>query len=141
MTNFVGVDVQTGYVEVVKYVETGVITEIYSCSVPDTLALNDTITGPSIPAGCTLLDVMVDVPDLDSSTGIVFSVGIAGSTAKFITGSTTAQAGGVQRANVAGTVGYTPTSNTPVFATITTAATGTKAAGSFVIAITYTASP
>lgn len=141
MANWTATDVQTGAVETPKYVHVGAVAEIYSVAVTTSLALNDTITGPVLPAGCTLIDVILDCDDLDSngSPAIKFDVGISGTAAKFISASTVGQAGGVQRSNVAGTTGYTPTSNTPVIAKVNTAA-ATAAAGTVRIGILYTAS-
>jgi hypothetical protein len=141
MANTNATNVATSQVEAVKYVQTGVVTEIYSAAVTTSLAANDTITGPSIPANCTLLDVILDADDLDTGTpAIKFDVGVSGTAAKFISASTVAQGGGVQHANVAGTVGYTPTSDTAVIAKVNTAA-ATAAAGTVRLAIVYTASP
>lgn len=135
-------NVLTGTIENPKYVEIGIITEIWKVALGTTLALNDTILGPVIPAGTYLDNVVIDTGQLDSngSPAIVFKVGFTGTTAAFITGSTVGQAGGIQAANVAGTVGYTSTTNTTLLATISTAAATAKA-GTFVMKVTYTASP
>ena len=139
MANINATNVVTGAVENPKYIQAGVITEIYSAAVTTSLALNDTVTGPKIPANCTLLNVILDSDDLDSGTSIKWDVGISGTAAKFISASTVSQAGGIATANVAGTVGYTPTSDTAVIAKVNTAA-GTAVAGTIRIAIVYTAS-
>lgn len=139
MANINATNVVTGAVENPKYIQAGVITEIYSAAVTTSLAQNDTVTGPKIPANCTLLNVILDSDDLDSGTSIKWDVGISGTAAKFISASTVSQAGGIATANVAGTVGYTPTSDTAVIAKVNTAA-GTAVAGTIRIAIVYTAS-
>lgn len=141
MANINATNVVTGAVENPKYIQSGVVTEIYSAAVTTSLALADTVTGPKIPANCTLLNVILDSDDLDTngSPTIKWDVGISGTAAKFISASTVSQAGGIATANVAGTVGYTPTSDTAVIAKVNTAA-ATAAAGTIRIAIVYTAS-
>jgi hypothetical protein len=86
--------------------------------------------------------VTIDCDQLDTngSPTIKLNVGISGTAAKFISQSTVAQAGGIATASVAGTVGYSPTTNTPVIVTVQTAG-ATKAAGTIRIAVRYTASP
>lgn len=147
MATWTMTNVLTGAVELPKYNDTGMIVEQYQVTLTTALANGDTIVGPTLPAGCYLSNVKVDTKSLDSGSGIVFKVGYTGALAAFITGSTVGQAGGIQSANVAGTVGFTyapgsppiPT-NCPILATITTGA-GTAVQGNFVMEITYTASP
>lgn len=143
MATFIATDVLTGAVEVTKYVEIANVTEIYTIALPTTIVSGDTIKGPTIPAGNYLVDVIVDVDDLDSngSPTIAFEAGYTSHLGAFIaTGNTTAQAGGVQHANVAGTVGFTATTDTQILVTLT-ASPATGQAGTMRIAAVYTASP
>lgn len=78
-------------------------------AVTTALADNDICKLAKVPAGHVITDVLIDCADLDSSTGLVFDVGIlnAGQTdlessQNFITSSTAGQAAGVVRADVAG---------------------------------------
>jgi len=80
------------------------------CSVSATYALaaalviDDLIHMVKIPAGATLLDVILDVPDLDTdvSPAITLSVGYTGALEAFISQSTVGQAGGIVRLSVPG---------------------------------------
>lgn len=142
MANWQTRNVLTSAVEGPKYNQIGLVTEIWSVALTTALANGDTILGPTIPANTYLFDVAVDVGQLDSngSPTIAFEAGYVGALGAFIVGSTTARAGGIQTANVAGTVGYTATTNTQVVGTITTGAATAKA-GTWVFRVTYTANP
>lgn len=122
--------------------EHGGIVQIVTAAVANTLAQNDTIVGPSIPAGCYLTDVIVDATDLDSdgTPTVAFTVGIAGSLAKFISASAVATTGGIARMNVAAAAGYVPAADTPVLLTITATATAPEA-GTIKMAVLYTQAP
>lgn len=147
MATIQGVNVNTGAVELPKYNDSGVTNQIYVANVTTALAAADVILGPVIPANTFITGMKVDVDKLDSagSPAVTFELGYinAGTTtaAAFIaTGNTTAQAGGIQSANVAGTTGATFTNNVTIAATITNTA-GTAVAGKFRISADYTASP
>lgn len=141
MATFAAVNVLTNAVEGVKYNATGNTSEIWSAAVTTSLASGDTITGPSLPAGCYLVDVVVDTDDLDSATSITFKAGYSGALAAWIAdGNTTMRTGGIVHANVAGTVGYTSTSDKQLLVTITATA-GTPVAGTVRLGLIYTASP
>ena len=133
-------NVLTGAVEGPKYTEIGGISEIWKVSLTTALANGDTILGPTMPAGCFLENVSIDVGQLDSGTGISFTAGYTGHLAAFISASTIARTGGIQGANVAGTTGFTSTSNVQLLVTITAAAT-TPVAGTMVLKFSYTANP
>lgn len=140
MANWQATNILTGAVEGPKYTEIGTIDEIWSVTLTTSLANADTILGPTIPAGTYLTSVTVDTKSLDSSTGITFECGYTGALGAFILGSTVGQGGGIQGANVAGTVGFTATTNTQLLVTITHAAT-TAVQGVMVIKASYTANP
>src|SRR5271165_4558910 len=128
MANWQATNVLTGAVEGPKYTEIGTIDEIWSVALTTALASGDTIFGPTMPAGCYLTNVTVDTGSLDSSTGITFEAGYTGHLAAFIAGSTVGQGGGIQGANVPGTVGFTATTNTQILVTTTHVATTPVAA-------------
>ncbi len=114
MATITAVDVNTLAVEGVKYNATGITSEIYSAATTTTLASGDTIVGPSIPAGTFVTDVVVAWTDVDSATSFTWECGYAGTLAAFVaTGNTTGQANGIQHANVAGALGYSPAADTP----------------------------
>lgn len=124
----------------VKVLASRDITVVGSYAITAALALNDVIVGPSIPAGATLLGVRIDVPQLDTggSPALKLDVGTSGTAAKFISASTVGQAGGIATASVAGTIGYQPTSNTPVQVKVNTGPATGATSGTVVIAVTYT---
>jgi hypothetical protein len=55
-----------------------------------------------IPAGATLLDVLLDMSDMDAGTDMALSVGYTGALTAFISSSTIGQAGGIARLSVPG---------------------------------------
>lgn len=140
MATLQAVNILTGTPEGAKYNASGDTSEIWTCPVTTALAINDIITGPTIPAGCYLGAVQVAFTDVDSATSILFTVGYAAHTADFITSSTVGQAGGIATMNVPLALGFTATTDTTVLVTITATA-GTPVAGTVRIRISYTASP
>lgn len=134
-------NVLTGTTEGAKYNATGNTSEIWAAATTTALAVTDTISGPIIPAGCYLVDVLVSWTDVDSATSFVWGCGYVGALAAFIAaGNTTGQATGIAHANVAGAVGFTAATNTTVLVTIGATA-GTPVAGTCTICVIYTASP
>lgn len=141
MATIQAVNILTGTTEGQKYNATSVTSEIWTAAVTTSLASGDTISGPTLPAGCYITDVIVDTTDLDSATSSTFECGYTGALAAFIAdGNTTMRTGGVVHANVGGTIGFTATTATTVLVTITATA-GTPVAGTVRIALNYTASP
>ena len=141
MATIYATNVLTGTTELPKYNATGSITEIWVASLTTALASGDTIVGPTMPAGCYLENVVTDWDDIDSGSGATFECGYTSHLAAFIaTGTTTPASGGIQAANVAGTVGFTSTTDTQVLVTMTGTA-GTPVAGKVRIKLSYTASP
>lgn len=119
-------------------------TYTFAASGTPTLHTNDTITMATIPAGVTVLQVLLDCDSLDSngSPTIKLNVGDAGNTSRYISQTTIAQAGGYQVPNVNGGTGYSPTVNTPLLVTVQTGATGTvPASATCRVSISYTADP
>lgn len=139
MATWQAVNVLTGAVEKPKYNEICVVAEIWTVTLGSSTATGDTISGPVLPAGTYLMDVKTDWGALGS--GATQEAGYASHLAAFIAASnTTPAAGGIQGANVAGTLGFTSTTDTTILVTLGgtfTAASSTK----LTIAITYTANP
>lgn len=135
-------DILSGAVEKVKYVEIANVTEIYTAAVTTSLASGDLLLGPYIPAGCYLVDVILDATDLDSavSPAVTATVGISGTLGKFISTQTLGTTGNVFHMNVGGNLGYAPTTDTQVQIAITNTA-GTAVAGTINLGLVYTASP
>ena len=142
MANTNATNVKTGSLPAVKSMPQHLVCNTVTAAVTTSLAAADTITGPSIPAGAYLIDVILECTDLDTNgtPTIAWNVGISGTAAKFMSAVTTGQSAGQSRPNVAGVVGYSPTSDTPGIATVSTAA-ATKAAGTVVLSIIYTNDP
>jgi hypothetical protein len=140
MATVQAVNILTGTTEGVKYNATGVTTEIWTAAVTTALATSDIISGPTLPAGCYITNVVISVTDIDSATSSLMTVGYTGATAAFISSSSVGQAGGIASANVAGSIGFSATTDTTVLVTITATA-GTPVAGTVRILLSYTASP
>lgn len=98
------------------------------------LVINDVIQGALIQKGSTIVDVMVVVSDLDTSTGITLDVGYGTDPDYFIAASTIGQTGGVARASAATALPLTLTTNDTVDVLVKAApTTGTTA---FTVTIT-----
>ena len=145
MATWQATNILTGTTELTKY---GLydVTELWVAALTTAYASADIVSGPTIPAGAYLTDLVIDVDSLDTSTGVTFEVGYTntGTTqaAAFIaTGNTTARSGGVAYPNVAGSYGFSsPTLNSTVQMKITAAATTAKA-GSVRFKLTYNYNP
>jgi hypothetical protein len=74
-----------------------------SYAITAALVINDVIQMVKVPAGATVFDVLVVVPDLDSNGTplITLDVGYGGDPDYFIAAATTGQAGGLVRATAA----------------------------------------
>lgn len=140
MATWQAYNVLTGAIEGPKYIEIGACIVIWRAALTTSFTVGDTILGPSVPAGVYIDNFAVDVDQLDTGAGVLFTVGTAALPAQFISSSTGAQTGTIVSANVAGTLGATFTTTTQIIATITHAATTPKA-GNFRFKIAYTASP
>lgn len=132
--------------------------EISSFTITAAFVINDIVQFLKIPSnpaitnnGPVIHDVILDVPDIDTSTGIVLAVGDSTTADRYITGSTIGQTGGIARMNNAGALGYAPfASSFNTYTTVsyseyiiqmkvTTAATGTAATtGTIKLAVSYT---
>lgn len=139
MATIQAVNVLTGSAELGKYNATGDTSEIWKAATTTSLALNDVISGPIIPAGTYLRGVSISWTDVDSATTFSWTAGYSGTAAAFISTSTVGQSAGIATMNVATALGFTATTDTTVLITIT--ASATAVAGTCVIAVSYTASP
>lgn len=92
------------------------------------LALNKTVGLFVVPKGFVLTSLAVPVTDMDSGTALVFAIGDAVDDDRFITGATTAQAGGTNTTLAATGLYYEFTADTEIVWKTTTAA-GTPVAG------------
>lgn len=107
-----------------------------------TLTSGDTFVGPTIPAGVTVTEVLLDVDKLDGggSPAIVLKVGDATTANRYINASTVGQAGGYQVPNINGATGYVPAANAPVIITVSTTANGAVPASANVrLLVSYSA--
>jgi len=90
----------------------------------------DVVQMVKIPAGATVLEIIMDVPPLDTSTGLVWAVGDGDSAERYMTGQTAGRssAGGVARLGVAGSSQYASyTADDTIDFHVTTVASGTAA--------------
>ena len=109
-----------------------------------TLAANDTFTLCTVPAGCYITGITLDVDKLDSggTPTIKLNLGDAGNAARFILQSTVAQAGGYAIPNINGGMGYLYAANTPLILTVQTGAAGAVPASANVrVIVNYSADP
>jgi hypothetical protein len=117
-------------------------------TVLDTLSINETLQMVPLPEGCVPVDCILDCDDLDSSTGIVLSVGVLTSALSnlessmdLITHTTVAQAGGIARMDqkTGPRIAADQTTLRYIGVKVTTAATGTKAGGTVGLTLMYRA--
>lgn len=82
----------------------------YSMAVPQTgMLVGDILELAYIPPGCRVTNIIIDIDDIDSGTGVVFDVGIMSGKwqdegartcgNEFVSGATTGQTGGVVSAS------------------------------------------
>jgi hypothetical protein len=109
-----------------------------------TLGVGDIIKGPTVPAGAKIVDVTIDTGDLEGNATslLTLNVGDGTTAARYLSASTVGRAGGIDRMSVAGSLGYSYTTDTPILVTVLAAAGTamlTSSAVTFKIAVTYTA--
>jgi hypothetical protein len=117
---------KAGSGQMAKTLPQGVYVESSTYALTGALVVNDVIQMLKVNAGTTVLATTLITDDLDSggSPAVVLAVGDGTTAGRFITGSTVAQAGGIQATNAAG-VPYTYTVDDTVDVKCTTApATG-----------------
>lgn len=106
------------------------------------LDLNDTFDIGRLPRGAKVLDVILYVTDMDSSTAGLISVGDAGSTGRFISSASIQAAGAIRAGNNATSAALCAahtayTAETLIYGTVTTAP-GTAVGGTISATLLYT---
>lgn len=105
-------------------------------------ALNDLVQMMTIPAGATIVSVVLDSDKIDTNgtPTMKFDVGDGTVANRFLAASTLPQTGGAAVANVAAAYGYNYAANTPLFVKVNAAA-ATFAAGTVRLLVEYTMDP
>lgn len=118
----------------------GVISVTATYTLTAALALNDVIEMVQMPAGSTVVEVILSATDLDTggSPNITLAVGDGADTDRFITASNIGQTGGLTRLNAHTGHGYTY-SNADTIDVLVAAGPATGATtGSIVLTVLYT---
>lgn len=125
-----------------KFNPTGVIAVCASYAFATAPSLNDLVQLMQIPAGATMVDVILDSDDLDSNgtPTVTFDVGDTTTAGRFIAASTAPQAGGVVHATVAASTDYPYAANTWLYLKVHAAA-ATFQAGTVRVTALYTMDP
>lgn len=140
MTTYLSNKAQPGVAP--KFVPAGAIAVCASYAFASAPSLNDLVQMMTIPAGATMVDVILDSDDLDSNgtPTIKFDVGDATTANLYIAASTVPQAGGVAHAAQAASTAYRYAANTPLYVKVNTAA-ATFQAGTVRLTAIYTMDP
>lgn len=125
-----------------KFNASGSIPVYASAALTTALGVGDTVQMMTIPAGATIVSVVLDSDSLDSNASktIKFDVGDATVANRFLAASTLPQAGGAAVANVAAAYGYQYAANTPLYVKCNTAA-ATWQNGTVRLLVEYTMDP
>lgn len=125
-----------------KLNHTGSIPVYASASLTTALGVGDLVQMMTIPAGATIVSVVLDSDKLDSNASptIKFDVGDGTVANRFLAASTVGQAGGAAVANVAAAYGYQYAANTPLYVKCNTAA-ATWQNGTVRLLVEYTIDP
>lgn len=120
----------------------GLICEVVSYTLTANPVVNDTIAMFVLPANSRLLDMILDVDALDTTNSVVIAAGTSATPTLFISGATIGRsgAGGIQHANLNGTVNYTSTSDQQIVIKFTTAPTGLNSTAVLRLAAIYSMS-
>lgn len=120
----------------------GLICELTSYTLTANPVVNDTIDMFVLPANARLIDVILDVDALDTTNSVVIAAGTSATPTLFISGATIGRsnAGGIQHANLNGTVNYTSTTDQHLVIKFTTAPTGLNSTAVLRLAAIYTMS-
>ena len=103
------------------------------------LVINDVVQMVKIPAGARIHDVTLATDDLESSgTASVVAVGDGDNDDRFITGSTIARAGGIERINAVDGVLYEYSAEDTIDFKCTTAPTTGATSGTIRLVVRYT---
>ena len=125
-----------------KFNHTGSIPVYASASLTTALGVGDLVKMMTIPAGATIVSVILDSDKLDSNASptIKFDVGDATTANRYLAASTLPQAGGAAVANVAAAYGFQYTVDTPLYVKCNTAA-ATWQNGTVRLLVEYTMDP
>jgi hypothetical protein len=96
-----------------------------------------------IPAGATVLDLILDASDLDSAAGneLTLSVGYTGALEAFISQSTIGQTGGIARLSVVGGTQKNFAAADTIQVSATAGAEVAQASGTIKLTVLYTMDP
>lgn len=123
---------------VTRFLPTGVVAVVAEYDLAAALVLNDVIVGPTIPAGATVLQVILDSTDVDTGTpAVLFDVGDASVAARYISQSTVGQGGGIGTSAVAGAI-HDYAADTAIQITVHTAPATGATTGTIRLAVLYT---
>lgn len=123
-----------------RVIESGVISVTGSYALAAALVVNDVIQMVKVPAGATIVNTILSVPDLDSngSPAIVLAVGDGSDDDRFVTGSTVGQAGGTVMSNTPTGTGYAYAAEDTVDVKVTTAPATGATSGTITLTVLYT---
>lgn len=116
----------------------GLKAKAVTVTIPGTVAAADIITGPVVPKGALLVDVILDITDIDTagSPTATVQVGVTGTAAAYIATNNAPRTGGRARADVAGALPAVMTADTTIIATLA-GAIATAAAGTATITVYF----
>jgi len=119
----------------------GTVSDSYT--VEATLLTADVFHMVKVPAGATVLDVILDVSDLDATTGdeLILSVGYTGALEAFISQATVGQAGGIVRLSVPGGSQKHFAAEDTIQVSATAGAEEAQATGTIKLTVLYTMDP
>jgi len=112
-----------------------------SYDIAATLLTADVIHMVKIPAGATVLDVLLDAGDMDSATSLTLSVGYTGALNAFIDGSTVGRAGGIARLSVVGGTQKNFAADDTIQVSAKAGAGGADTSGTIKLTVLYTMDP
>ena len=114
-----------------------------SYTVLATLLTGDVFHMVKIPAGATVLDLILDASDLDSAAGneLTLSVGYTGALEAFISQSTIGQTGGIARLSVVGGTQKNFAAADTIQVSATAGAEVAQASGTIKLTVLYTMDP
>lgn len=117
----------------------GVCSITASYEISAALVVNDVIQMVKVPAGATVLNVILQTDDLDTngSPAIVLDVGDGTNTDLYIDGSTIGQAGGIEYMNVNTALGNTYTSEDTIDILVQVAPATGATSGTLTLTVIY----
>jgi hypothetical protein len=94
-----------------------------------------------IPAGATVIDLILDCGDMDSAASLTLSVGYTGALEAFISQDTVGQAGGIRRLSVVGGTQKAFAAEDTIQVSATAGAGGADTSGTMKLTVFYTMDP